>query len=146
VVAAAYRASNAATRPAGAQCRRAIAFAWRPFRPNSAAAAGPDGPRDYNRTCGDQVGPIRVQLHGLQPWSRYEQVKGDESLTVESLPAVHAYGVLGKMLPPVMGSLLVHRVAGTVRRRVYLSGDTLTGDHLDVFETPVRGQTLPLGK
>ena len=30
-----------------------------------------------------------------------------------------------------MGSLLVHRVAGAVRRRLYLSGDPLTGDHLD---------------
>jgi L-ascorbate metabolism protein UlaG (beta-lactamase superfamily) len=69
--------------------------------------------------------------HGLQPWSRYELTTGDESLTVESLPAVHAYGVLGKLLPPVMGSLLVHRVAGAVRRRVYISGDTLTGEHLD---------------
>src|SRR5829696_9558722 len=40
--------------------------------------------------------------HGLQPWSRYELTTGDESLTVESLPAVHAYGALGKLLPPVM--------------------------------------------
>jgi L-ascorbate metabolism protein UlaG (beta-lactamase superfamily) len=69
--------------------------------------------------------------HELQPWSRYEFPHGDESLTVESLPAVHAYGLLGKILPPVMGSLLVHRVAGNVRRRVYLSGDTLVGEHLD---------------
>jgi L-ascorbate metabolism protein UlaG (beta-lactamase superfamily) len=69
--------------------------------------------------------------HGLQPWDQQELTKGDESLTVEPLPAVHAYGVLGKLLPPVMGSLLVHRVAGAVRRRVYLSGDTLTGEHLD---------------
>jgi L-ascorbate metabolism protein UlaG (beta-lactamase superfamily) len=38
---------------------------------------------------------------------------------------------MGALLPPVMGSLLEHRVEGTVRRRVYLSGDTLTGDHLD---------------
>jgi L-ascorbate metabolism protein UlaG (beta-lactamase superfamily) len=69
--------------------------------------------------------------HGLQSWDTHEIVMGEESLTVESLPAVHAYGALGKMLPPVMGSLLVHRVAGTVRRRVYLSGDTLTGGHLE---------------
>jgi L-ascorbate metabolism protein UlaG (beta-lactamase superfamily) len=68
---------------------------------------------------------------GLQPWNTFELARGDESLTVESLPAVHAYGLIGQVLPPVMGSLLVHRVAGTVRRRVYLSGDTLTGDHLD---------------
>jgi L-ascorbate metabolism protein UlaG (beta-lactamase superfamily) len=38
---------------------------------------------------------------------------------------------MGMLLPPVMGTLLEHRVAGVVSRRVYLSGDTLTGDHLD---------------
>jgi hypothetical protein len=77
------------------------------------------------------LGFIHGTSHGLQPWTRYELTNGGESLTVESLPAVHAYGVLGKLLPPVMGSLLVHRVAGAVRRRVYISGDTLTGEHLD---------------
>jgi L-ascorbate metabolism protein UlaG (beta-lactamase superfamily) len=30
-----------------------------------------------------------------------------------------------------MGSLLTHAVGGAVLRRVYLSGDTLTGSHLD---------------
>lgn len=53
--------------------------------------------------------------HGLQPWSAHRLVVGDELLTVESLPAVRACGLLGKALPPVMGSLLVHEVAGTVR-------------------------------
>jgi L-ascorbate metabolism protein UlaG (beta-lactamase superfamily) len=37
---------------------------------------------------------------------------------------------MAALLPPVMGSLLQHRVAGQVRRRVYLSGDTLTGEHV----------------
>jgi L-ascorbate metabolism protein UlaG (beta-lactamase superfamily) len=30
-----------------------------------------------------------------------------------------------------MGTLLVNRRAGAVRRRIYLSGDTFTGKHLD---------------
>jgi L-ascorbate metabolism protein UlaG (beta-lactamase superfamily) len=30
-----------------------------------------------------------------------------------------------------MGSIVEHAVDGDVRRRVYLSGDTLTGDHVD---------------
>jgi L-ascorbate metabolism protein UlaG (beta-lactamase superfamily) len=42
---------------------------------------------------------------------------------------------MGALLPPVMGSLLEHRVDGEVRRRVYLSGDTLTGSHLDEIAT-----------
>jgi L-ascorbate metabolism protein UlaG (beta-lactamase superfamily) len=67
----------------------------------------------------------------LRAWEMYEQTRGNETLTVESLPAVHAYGLLGKVLPPVMGSLLVRRVNGHVRRRLYLSGDTPTGAHLD---------------
>jgi L-ascorbate metabolism protein UlaG (beta-lactamase superfamily) len=75
--------------------------------------------------------------HGLGRWEQYRldggADSGGESLTIESLPAVHAFGVLGALLPPVMGSLLEHRVAGEVRRRVYLSGDTLTGPHLDAI-------------
>jgi L-ascorbate metabolism protein UlaG (beta-lactamase superfamily) len=69
--------------------------------------------------------------HGLRQWEQHRLDGGNESLTIESLPAVHAFGVLGALLPPVMGSLLEHRVAGEVRRRVYLSGDTLTGAHLE---------------
>jgi L-ascorbate metabolism protein UlaG (beta-lactamase superfamily) len=57
----------------------------------------------------------------------------EESLTVESLPAVHAYGVLGRLLPPVMGTLLEHRVGDRVRLRMLVSGDTLTGDHVDAI-------------
>jgi L-ascorbate metabolism protein UlaG (beta-lactamase superfamily) len=71
--------------------------------------------------------------HGLRPWERVELTKGDESLSVEALPGLHARGLLGALLPPVMGSLLEHRVGGSVQRRVYLSGDTLTGDHISVI-------------
>jgi L-ascorbate metabolism protein UlaG (beta-lactamase superfamily) len=67
----------------------------------------------------------------LETWERHELQRGEETLSVESLPAVHARGFLGRMLPPVMGSLLEHAVGGTVRRRVYLSGDTLTGEHVN---------------
>ena len=68
--------------------------------------------------------------HGLDPWATHSLTKGDESLTVRAVPAVHARGVMGRLLPPVMGSLLEHRVAGSARLRVYLSGDTLTGEHV----------------
>jgi L-ascorbate metabolism protein UlaG (beta-lactamase superfamily) len=68
---------------------------------------------------------------GLDTWEAETLTRGDESLTVEALPAVHARGLMGALLPPVMGSLLEHRVGGQVRRRIYLSGDTLTGDHVD---------------
>ena len=68
---------------------------------------------------------------GLETWDTATLTREEETLTVEALPGIHARGLMGALLPPVMGSLLEHRVAGEVRRRVYLSGDTLTGDHLD---------------
>jgi L-ascorbate metabolism protein UlaG (beta-lactamase superfamily) len=71
------------------------------------------------------------EARGLDTWSAETFTRGNETLTVQSLPGVHARGILGTLLPPVMGSLLEHRVDGAVSRRVYLSGDTLTGDHLD---------------
>lgn len=69
-----------------------------------------------------------VTAHGLTTWGIHRLTRDRESLTIEALPATHA---LGRLLPAVMGTLLVHRVDGEVRRRIYLSGDTLTGDHLD---------------
>jgi L-ascorbate metabolism protein UlaG (beta-lactamase superfamily) len=79
----------------------------------------------------DRLKRYGFATRGLPVWQVYEQTRGNETLTVEALPGIHARGVLGALLPPVMGSLLVHRVDGTVRRRIYLIGDTLTGDHLD---------------
>lgn len=68
---------------------------------------------------------------GLDTWQRSELRIGDEVLGIQALPGIHARGFMGALLPPVMGSLLEHSVAEEVRQRVYLSGDTLTGDHLD---------------
>ena len=67
---------------------------------------------------------------GLDTWGSETLTRGTETLRIESLPGIHARGVMGALLPPVMGSLLEHRVDGEVRRRVYLSGDTLTGNHV----------------
>ncbi|RJK94323.1 MBL fold metallo-hydrolase [Vallicoccus soli] len=79
----------------------------------------------------DRLGSWGFTAHGLPTWGRWSMRQGDEELTVEALPGVHARGLMGRLLPPVMGSLLTHAVGGEVRRRVYLSGDTLTGPHLD---------------
>jgi len=67
---------------------------------------------------------------GLDTWQEHVLQSGSHRLTVESLPGVHAYGLLGKLLPPVMGSLLRWSENGQVRRTLYLTGDTLTGPHL----------------
>lgn len=83
----------------------------------------------------------RIRRHGfstvgLETWEDHALGgKDGESLRIESLPAVHARGVLGRLLPPVMGTLLEHRLAGGAVFRVYLSGDTLTGDHLDAIRS-----------
>jgi len=71
--------------------------------------------------------------HGLDTWQSHVFRKGTEQLRVESLPGVHARGALGGLLPPVMGSLVEHHVNGVARARVYVSGDTLTGNHLDAI-------------
>jgi L-ascorbate metabolism protein UlaG (beta-lactamase superfamily) len=69
----------------------------------------------------------------LEPWQVTELTDGDETLRLTCLPAVHARGWLGHLLPPVMGSMLELDRQGVTRRRVYLSGDTLTGDHVDAI-------------
>lgn len=73
------------------------------------------------------------ETDALENWQVHEQVKGDERLTVESLPAIHARGALGKLLPPVMGSWVEHHVGGRLQHRIYITGDTLTGDHVDAI-------------
>lgn len=70
------------------------------------------------------------ETRGLQTWSSETLHRPGETLRVESLPAIHARGLMGALLPPVMGSLLEHREDGGAIRRVYVSGDTLTGDHV----------------
>ena len=69
--------------------------------------------------------------HALRTWQEHSLVKDGEELRITAVPAIHARGLLGAMLPPVMGSIVEHVVGGEVRRRVYFSGDTLTGAHVD---------------
>ncbi len=70
------------------------------------------------------------RTRGLDPWETTELTRGPESLTITAVPAVHARGLMGRLLPPVMGSVLEHRVDGGSPFRVYISGDTLTGAHV----------------
>lgn len=71
------------------------------------------------------------ETEALQTWSTTTLTRGAATLCVTSLPGVHARGVMGALLPPVMGTMLeLHRSEGP-SFRVYLSGDTLSGDHID---------------
>lgn len=67
----------------------------------------------------------------LDTWDAHDVTRGLHTLRITAVPAVHARGVMGRLLPPVMGSVVDHLVAGELRRRVYVSGDTLTGNHVD---------------
>jgi L-ascorbate metabolism protein UlaG (beta-lactamase superfamily) len=67
---------------------------------------------------------------GLETWQTRTFERPGERLTLSALPGVHARGLLRPLLPPVMGSLLEHEGRGR-RHRVYVTGDTLTGPHLD---------------
>ncbi len=67
----------------------------------------------------------------MQAWDRIVLERDGERLAVESLPGTHAYGAMRALLPPVMGTLLEHRSVTGATTRVYLSGDTLPGAHLD---------------
>ncbi|MDQ4038385.1 MAG: MBL fold metallo-hydrolase [Actinomycetota bacterium] len=71
------------------------------------------------------------RTYALENWENHTIGKTGEELRMTSMPGVHARGVLGRILPPVMGTMLEHVLNGRVRQRIYLSGDTLTGDHLD---------------
>lgn len=67
----------------------------------------------------------------LSDWQQHVLGNGDESLVVTAVPGIHARGAMRTLLPPVMGSVIEHCVGDEVQHRVYVSGDTLTGDHLD---------------
>ena len=69
---------------------------------------------------------------GLDTWESHVVAgPGGVTLRVTALPGRHAPRPLGRLLPPVMGSLLEFTEAdGTLLRRVYVSGDTLVFDGL----------------
>jgi L-ascorbate metabolism protein UlaG (beta-lactamase superfamily) len=72
-----------------------------------------------------------VNVEPLPTWSQWSSNKGDVTVTVTALPARHAPQPLGRLLPPVMGSMVeVHR-GGTFVLALYISGDTLLHDRLN---------------
>ena len=70
------------------------------------------------------------QTLDLTPWQRHEVTRGAETLRITSVPGEHGPGVLAKVLPPVMGSVLELVRGGEVSWRGYISGDTLFRPYL----------------
>jgi len=68
---------------------------------------------------------------GMRTWDAVTLAQESESLVVHSAPGLHARGPMRALLPPVMGSVVEHRVAGDLRHLLYITGDTLAGPHLD---------------
>jgi L-ascorbate metabolism protein UlaG (beta-lactamase superfamily) len=60
---------------------------------------------------------------GLANWEWHDLTRDGSVMRITSMPGMHAPGLLGRVLPPVMGSLL--ELDG---RLVYLTGDTLMYD------------------
>jgi L-ascorbate metabolism protein UlaG (beta-lactamase superfamily) len=61
----------------------------------------------------------------LTPWQTHELTSGTTTLRITSVPGVHGPGPLGRLLPPVMGSVLELVADGAVGWRGYISGDTI---------------------
>lgn len=61
----------------------------------------------------------------LSPWESQVLRRDDRWFSITALPAHHARGVLERLLPPVMGSLLEFGDGSGRRRRLYITGDTL---------------------
>lgn len=89
------------------------------------------------------------QAVALTTWASETLCGSGATLTVTSVPGRHALGVLGPVLPPVMGSVLEYRAQPDARPlRVYLSGDTLVHDSLrEIYErfAPIDVAVIHLG-
>ncbi|MBA2363252.1 MAG: MBL fold metallo-hydrolase [Chloroflexia bacterium] len=67
----------------------------------------------------------------IKTWDSLTVKKGDMTLKITSMPGTHGPGIMGKVLPPVMGSLLQFRTSsGKLPLQLYISGDTLIHDQL----------------
>lgn len=61
----------------------------------------------------------------LETWETHEIGRAGERVRITSVPGTHGPGIVGRLLPPVMGSVVeLVRGAATVLR-VYITGDTL---------------------
>jgi L-ascorbate metabolism protein UlaG (beta-lactamase superfamily) len=61
----------------------------------------------------------------LRTWESHELERGGDRVRITSVPGTHGPGVVGRLLPPVMGSVVELRRDGTTALRVYITGDTL---------------------
>lgn len=84
----------------------------------------------------------------LRTWESTDLVREGHRLTITAVPGRHAVGVAGRLLPPVMGSVLTYSPPDTEPARLYITGDTLFVDDLRAIPTrfpDIRTAVLHLG-
>jgi L-ascorbate metabolism protein UlaG (beta-lactamase superfamily) len=75
--------------------------------------------------------------HAIDTWTSITVAKGVNRLRITSMPGRHGPGVVGNLLPPVMGSMLeFHTDRDRTLLRTYITGDTLV--YRDIKEIPRR--------
>ena len=81
--------------------------------------------------------------YGLDTWQAITMAKGEQQLHITAMPGTHGPGPLGKLLPPVMGSMLEFETTrGNTSMRLYITGDTLIFKQLQ--EIPKRYPDIDL--
>jgi L-ascorbate metabolism protein UlaG (beta-lactamase superfamily) len=90
-----------------------------------------------------------TNVHALENWETFTATKGGVALDITSMPGAHGPGILAKLLPRVMGSMLAFRTGAggkggtdTSLVRLYVTGDTLIHDK--IHEIPRRYPDIDL--
>jgi L-ascorbate metabolism protein UlaG (beta-lactamase superfamily) len=71
-----------------------------------------------------------LAVRGLPTWECHEWDRGPQRLRVTAVPGRHGPGVVDRLMPDVMGSVVELMVDQRCRLRLYITGDTLYGPHL----------------
>lgn len=80
----------------------------------------------------------------LNTWETFILERGTQQLAITAMPGKHAPGLLAKLLPPVMGSMIdFQQTSGERLMRMYISGDTLYIK--DLAKIPPRYPDIDLG-
>jgi L-ascorbate metabolism protein UlaG (beta-lactamase superfamily) len=66
-----------------------------------------------------------VAVRGLPTWESHEWNRDRQRLRVTAVPGRHGPGVMDRLLPDVMGSVVELEDNGRLRLRLYITGDTL---------------------
>ncbi|GIF76427.1 MBL fold metallo-hydrolase [Asanoa siamensis] len=66
-----------------------------------------------------------TDVHGLPTWRTHSRERNGQSLRITAVPGRHGPGLVDRLLPDVMGSVVDLETEGTNRLRLYITGDTV---------------------